>query len=71
MENKEILVDRLMDVENKMDKVVDNMIYMYGKFVSLDDVNAGSPYKRQLVTQYYSLLRQKNTLNDKIDKMEM
>jgi len=70
MENKEILIDRLMDVEQKMDTVVDNMIYMYGKFVSLDDVSANSPYKRHLVTQYYSLLRQKNTLNEKIDTIE-
>ncbi len=70
MEKEEIIEERLLNVESQLEKVVDNMIYMYGKFLTVKDVKRFTPYKTHLVVQYQNLTAQKTALSEKLNLLE-
>jgi hypothetical protein len=70
MEKEEIIEERLLNVESQLEQVVDNMIYMYGKFLTVKDVKRFAPYKTHLVAQYQNLNAQKSALAEKLNLLE-
>ncbi|MFA6796861.1 MAG: hypothetical protein WCR63_04775 [Bacilli bacterium] len=69
MEKEEFIEEKLLNVESQLERVVDNMIYMYGKFLTVKDVKKFSPYKTHLVAQYESLTAQRNALTEKLNAL--
>lgn len=69
MEKEEFIEEKLLNVESQLEKVVDDMIYMYGKFLTVKDAKRFAPYKTHLVAQYQNLSAQRNALTQKLNAL--
>ncbi|MDD4532562.1 MAG: hypothetical protein PHW22_03925 [Bacilli bacterium] len=70
MEKEEFIEEKLLNVESQLEKVVDDMIYMYGRFLTIKDAKRFAPYKTHLVEQYQNLTVQRNALTEKLNSLE-
>ncbi len=66
MENKELIMNQMEEVDNKIYHIVDEMIERYGKFVTLKD-NNGDKYLVDLVSSYNKLAQEKEFLAASLD----
>lgn len=66
MENKELIMNQMEEVDNKMYHIIDEMIERYGKFVTLKD-NNGDKYLVDLVSSYNKLAQEKEFLAASLD----
>ena len=62
MINNEFLQDELCSVNDELDKIVDQMIGKYGKFITCSNVDSADRYQVDLVRSYDALIQQKDYL---------
>lgn len=68
--NRDSLLDAMEDLNNRMNMIVDDMITVYGRFVTLKDYkefNSNDNYMLDLISSYNKLQEKKDYIQSELD----